>query len=157
MYNDLFSIGPITVHGYGLMIGIGVITALLVSDHRAKKKGLNGDLIYNMAILAVVVGFLCARVLFILTEWDNFLVNPKAYLTGGGFVVYGGLIGGTLTVLAYCKHKKVDPFAYADLLVPEVALAQGFGRIGCFFSRLLLWKGNRLLFRSCVPAFSLCT
>lgn len=134
MYNDLFSIGPVTVHGYGLMIGIGVVAALLVSDRRAKKKGLNGDLIYNMAIISVVIGFLCARLLFIITEWDNFLANPKAYMLGGGFVVYGGIIGGALSLMAYCRYKKLDTWAYIDLLVPAVAMAQGFGRIGCFLA-----------------------
>ena len=38
MYNDLLSIGPVTIHGYGLMIGIGVIAALLIGDKRAQKR-----------------------------------------------------------------------------------------------------------------------
>lgn len=40
MYNDLFSIGPVTIHGYGLMIGIGFIVGLFVGDWLAKKKAL---------------------------------------------------------------------------------------------------------------------
>ena len=62
MYNEILSIGPVTIHGYGLMIGIGVAVALLLGDYRAKKKGLNGDLIYGLTITTVVLGFLCARV-----------------------------------------------------------------------------------------------
>lgn len=134
MYNDLFSIGPVTIHGYGLMIGIGVAVALLVGDKRAQKRGLNGDLVYGLTIAAVVLGFMSARVLFILTKWSDFIKDPKGFLTGAGFVVFGGLIGGILTVFAYCKIKKVNGLDYIDLMAPSVALAQGCGRIGCLLA-----------------------
>ena len=134
MYNDIFSIGPVTIHGYGLMIGIGVMVAILLGDKRAQKRGMNGDLIYGMTIAAVVFGFLAARVLFIITEFPNFLKNPIAYITGSGFVVFGGLIGGIVTVVVYCKIHKVNPIDYIDLMAPSVALAQGFGRIGCLLA-----------------------
>ena len=134
MYNEILSIGPFTIHGYGLMIAVGIITALLVGDFRAKKKGLNGDLIYGLTITTVILGFLAARILFIITEWQDFLKNPMSYITGSGFVVFGGIMGGALTIWAYCKIKKMDFLAYLDLMVPSVALAQGFGRIGCFLA-----------------------
>lgn len=134
MYNDILTLGPITIHGYGLMIAIGVIVALVVGDFRAKKKGLDGDLIYGLTIVTVLLGFLSARILFIFTQWENFLKNPMAYVTGSGFVVFGGIIGGAITIWAYCKIKKMDFLAYLDLMIPSVALAQGFGRIGCFLA-----------------------
>ena len=134
MYNDILTIGPVTLHGYGLMIGIGVAVALLVGDYRAKKKGLNGDLIYGLTVSTVILGFLAARILFIITEWQNFLQDPMRYITGSGFVVFGGIIGGALTIYGYCKWKKMDFWSYLDLMIPSVALAQGFGRIGCFLA-----------------------
>lgn len=134
MYNDILTIGSITIHGYGLMIAIGVIAALVVGDFRAKKKGLNGDLIYGLTIVTVLLGFLAARILFIITEWQDFLKNPMNYITGSGFVVFGGIIGGAITIWGYCKWKKMDFLAYLDLMIPSVALAQGFGRIGCFLA-----------------------
>lgn len=134
MYNDILTIGSITIHGYGLMIAIGVVVALVVGDYRAKKKGLNGDLIYGLTIVTVLLGFLAARILFIITEWEGFLKNPMNYITGSGFVVFGGIIGGAITIWGYCKWKKMDFLAYLDLMIPSVALAQGFGRIGCFLA-----------------------
>lgn len=134
MYNDLLTIGPFTIHGYGLMIGIGVAAALLMGDVRAKKKGLNGDAIYGLTIVTVILGFLAARVLFIITEWSEFLKDPMRFITGSGFVVFGGIIGGILTIIGYCKIRKMDAVAYMDLMVPSVAVAQGFGRIGCFLA-----------------------
>jgi len=134
MYNDIFTIGPVTVHGYGLMIAIGVVVALLVGDFRAKKKGLDGDLIYGLTLTTVVLGFLAARILYIITEWQEFVQDPMSYVTGTGFVVFGGIMGGALTIWGYCKWKKMDFLAYLDLMIPSVALAQGFGRIGCFLA-----------------------
>lgn len=134
MYNEILTIGPVTLHGYGLMIGIGVAVALFVGDYRAKKRGLNGDLIYGLTVTTVVLGFIAARILFILTEWQNFIKDPVSFITGNGFVVFGGIIGGVLTIYGYCKWKKMDFLAYLDLMIPSVALAQGFGRIGCFLA-----------------------
>ena len=134
MYNEILTIGSITIHGYGLMIGLGVMAALLLGDYRSKKFGLNGDHIYGMTFSAVILGFVAARILFIITEWENFLQNPMQYLSGAGFVVYGGIIGGFLTIYGFCRIKKIDMLSYLDLMIPSVALAQGFGRIGCFLA-----------------------
>ncbi|MBP9997153.1 MAG: prolipoprotein diacylglyceryl transferase [Lachnospiraceae bacterium] len=134
MYNDLFSIGPLTVHGYGLMIGIGVVAALLIGDKRANKRGLNGEIIYGMTLWAIVLGFLAARILFIITEWSDFIKHPIDYITGNGFVVFGGIIGGALTAWGYCAIKKVSAVTYLDLMTPSVAIAQGFGRLGCLLA-----------------------
>lgn len=134
MYNDILTIGNITIHGYGLMIGIGVVVALLVGDYRAGKKGLDGDLIYGLTITTVLLGFVTAKLLYIITEWRGFLKDPMHYIGGNGFVVYGGIIGGAVVIWAYCKWKKMDCLRYLDLMIPSVALAQGFGRIGCFLA-----------------------
>ena len=57
MYNELFSIGPFTVHMYGLMIAIGVIAAYVTAERRAKKKGLNSDKIFDLVIWCLIFGF----------------------------------------------------------------------------------------------------
>lgn len=134
MYNDILTIGSVTIHGYGLMIGIGIVVALLVGDFRAKKKELDGELIYGLTLTTVILGFLAAKILFIITEWKDFLEDPKRFITGSGFVVFGGIIGGAITIWAYCKWKKMDFARYLDLMIPSVALAQGFGRMGCFLA-----------------------
>ncbi len=134
MHNELFTIGPITIHGYGLMIGLGVVAALLLGDYRAKKRGLSSDAVYGMTFFAVVFGFAAAKVLYIITQWEGFLKNPLYYLSGNGFVVFGGIIGAIITLYIYAKIKKLDLLQYLDLLVPSVALAQAFGRGGCFLA-----------------------
>ena len=135
MRYELFSIGPITIYGYGFMIALGVLAALLTASYRAKKAGLSTDLIFNLTILCVLGGFLGAKILYIITEWKS-LMETKSLLDDlkNGFVVYGGIIAGILTAVIYCRHKKVSALEYIDLAIPSVAIAQGLGRVGCFMS-----------------------
>lgn len=136
MKNELLKIGPITLYGYGLMIAIGIIAAYLVSEYRAKKMGLNSEKVFGLAIWAAVGGILGAKILFFITVIPQIIAYPKMIVEtmGTGFVVFGGIIFGSLAGYIYCKKEKLDFLAYFDLVMPAVALAQGFGRIGCFLA-----------------------
>ena len=134
MYNDLFTVFGLTVHGYGLMIGLGVLAALTLSSLRARARGLSDDTATTMVLLAVIVGFLGAKIFFILTHFPDFLRDPLGSLGSEGFVVYGGIIFGTLANYIYCRGKKEPFLRWGDIHIPGVALAQGFGRIGCFLA-----------------------
>ena len=134
MYNDLFSIGPLTVHGYGLSIGVGTVLALLLAWHRAEKRGIPSESVTGLAALVLILGFAGAKLLYILTSIPEFLSDPWGVLGSEGFVVYGGLLLGLAAALWWCHRKAQDPLLWTDLLLPSVALAQGFGRIGCFLA-----------------------
>lgn len=135
MKNDLFTIGNFTIHGYGLMIGIGIIAAYGSAVYRAKRKGLDEDVLDGLAIWAVLSGLLGAKLLFYITSWKEIMADPSIlWKFTDGFVVYGGIIGGILGGYLYAKRKKISFVKYADLVLPSVALAQGFGRIGCLLA-----------------------
>lgn len=135
MYNDLFSIGRFTVHGYGLMIGIGILAAYFMTEHLAKKKKLDADAVFYLLIFGVLGGIAGAKVMYYITVFDEILKNPSVLLDfGDGFVVYGGIIGGIAAGYAVCRIKKLDFWNYLDCATPSIALAQGFGRIGCFLA-----------------------
>ncbi len=135
MYNDLFSIGPFTVHGYGLMIAIGILTAYFVAEKRARSRGLDPDMIWGLTVCAVVFGLLSAKLLYYITSIKEIIANPRLLLDfSNGFVVYGGIIGGIIAGYIFCRIKKTSFLKYADIVLTSVALAQGFGRIGCFLA-----------------------
>lgn len=135
MKNELFRIGNFTIYGYGLMIGIGVIAAYLVSEYRAKKQGLDSELLLPIALWVLVPGLVSAKLLYYITTWEAIIQNPRLLLDiSNGFVVYGGIIGGAIGGLVYCILRKVDFWRYFDLVIPSVALAQGFGRVGCLLA-----------------------
>lgn len=132
----LFDLFGFKVYSYGLMIAIGIITAVLLLSNKAKKKGYDEDHIFNMIIFTVISGILGGKILFIITEFDYVMSNPSVIIKefGYGFVIYGAIIGGALAVALYCRMKKWDVLDIADSIVPGLAMAQGFGRIGCFLA-----------------------
>lgn len=135
MYNDLFTIGGITLHGYGLMIGIGILSAYLSAEYRAKKLGLNEELMFPLLIYGAGFGLLGAKLLYYITIWKDIIKDPSLLLNvADGFVVYGGIIGGIAAGYIFCRFKKISFYRYLDLVVPSIALAQGFGRIGCLLA-----------------------
>jgi phosphatidylglycerol:prolipoprotein diacylglycerol transferase len=142
MYNEIFRIGFFSIHGFGLMIGVGILCALLIAGKRAKKRALDADFIYGLGIVSLVFGFIGAKLLYCIVEINALLDEPMRILSGSGFVLYGGIIGGILAAMIYCKFKRVSFLQYFDLAVPSVALAQGFGRIGCFLAGCCYGRGT---------------
>lgn len=135
MKNDLLTIGSITIHGYGLMIGIGFMAAYFVAEYRANKFHLNSELLFPIALWVILWGMVSAKLLYYITIFDEIRTNPRLLLNlSDGFVVYGGIIGGILGGYVCSRRYKIDFWKYFDLVVPSVALAQGFGRIGCLLA-----------------------
>ncbi len=147
MKNDLLTIGSITIHGYGLMIAIGIITAYLVVEYRAKKMNLKQESVFSLVIWCIIGGILGAKLLFYITQIKNIINDPKILLDiSNGFVVYGGIIVGVLAGFLYCKKEKLNFLQYFDLVMPSIALAQGFGRIGCFLAGCCYGKETTMPF-----------
>ena len=137
MHNELLHIGPLTVYGYGFMIAMGVLAAWFVAEQRARKLKLACEHIFYLVVWCAIGGFTSAKILFWITNWREFLQNPRQIIGSDGFVVYGGIIGGILVGWLYCRIKKLKFLEYFDLMMPSIALAQGFGRIGCFLAEQL--------------------
>jgi prolipoprotein diacylglyceryl transferase len=134
MKYELFSIGRLTIHGYGVMIGLGFICAVALGMFRAKRNGLSTDDVAGIAIWAVVAGFIGAKLLFVLVEFKAFLAAPLSVLGSTGFVAYGGILAGAAAAWLYSKKHRQNFLGWFDLLAPSLALAQGFGRLGCFMA-----------------------
>ena len=134
MYNDLLKIGPFVLHSYGLMIGIGFLLAVHIAEKRATLNKMDPDTVGYFGLYCAVMGIFGAKLLYCILGWREFLKNPLAMLGSSGLVVYGGIIVGILSAIVYCKIKKVHFLDYFDLVLPSVAIAQGFGRIGCFMA-----------------------
>ena len=134
MFNDWFSIGPLTVHGYGVMIAVSILAASWLATKLCKEYKLDYENIDSFIIFVIVIGYAFSKLTYCLTVFDQFLSDPLSVLGSGGWVVYGGILGGLLAALIWCKWKKWKFMDYFQVLMPCVSLAQGFGRIGCFFA-----------------------
>ena len=123
MKNDLLTIGGLTVHGYGLMIGIGFIAAYLMTEYRARKYKMNTDIVFSLFLSSVVFGLLGAKLMYYLTILDQIIKDPGVIVDQrDGFVVYGGIIGGVIAGYVVCRVKKERFWRYFDLIAPAIAL-----------------------------------
>ncbi len=135
MYPILLELGPIKIAGYGTMIAIGFILAVFMAEKRAEKKGLNKELIFWLGMTCIISGFIGAKLMFYIVEIEYYMEDLRRLLDfNAGFVVYGGIIVGILAGWLFCKVKQLEFGRYFDIVMPSVALAQAFGRIGCFLA-----------------------
>lgn len=131
----LFDIFGIQVKSYGLMIAIGIIVAAALFINKGKKKGFDEDSLLNLIIFAIVGGMIGGKGLFIITELKDIIKEPRILLDFGyGFVIYGAIGGGALAMYLYCRRRGWNIIKMLDMTVPALAIAQGFGRIGCFLA-----------------------
>jgi phosphatidylglycerol:prolipoprotein diacylglycerol transferase len=130
----LFKLGPITVYSYGMMMALGFLAADFVVNSECKRRGFNPDFASSLVVWAAIVGIVCSRLYFVIDNWRMYVADPAAFLSGSGFVWYGGLIGGLLSSYFVSRHYKVPVGATADMAGPALVIGQAIGRIGCHLS-----------------------
>ena len=144
MHPILISLGPIHLYSYGLLVAVGVLCAVMLLRKNAKIISINPDLIVDLAIVVVLSGFTGARIFYIAQFWEYFRSSPLDMLKiwEGGIILYGGVIGGLIGFFVFTRIKRLSFLSTLDLFVPAIALAQGFGRIGCFLNGCCFGKAT---------------
>ena len=87
-------------------------------------------MLYDFLLIAAPVAILCARAYYVIFEWESYADNPVKILAiwEGGLAIYGGVIGGVITAIVFCRIKKLSFLQFADLLLPSLVLGQSIGR-----------------------------
>lgn len=135
---------------YGLMIALGSVTGtyLMMKNigYRLKKLYPDTDLskikttlpkpetMMDFILIAIICGLVGGKLLYVLPNIGTVLKGDLFEALTNGFVVYGAIIGGAAGGLLYCRLKGLNTLAYFDAAVPFLALAQAFGRVGCFLA-----------------------
>ncbi|MFV0464975.1 MAG: prolipoprotein diacylglyceryl transferase [Lachnospiraceae bacterium] len=134
---NLFGIEGFSISWYGIIIGIGMALGVIFAAYRAKKKGYDPEIMYDMAFIAVPLAIVGARIYYVIFEWDLYkndlltIFNTRL----GGLAIYGGVIGGILGVFIFSKWKKIPFFVLMDIAIPSLILGQAIGRWGNFFNQ----------------------
>lgn len=121
---------------YGIIIGIGMLLGITLAARDAERRGIGEDTVYDFALLGIVFGVIGARLYYVFFQWDNYRGNLLEILNlrAGGLAIYGGVIGGILSLMFYCKRKKQNFLNLADSLILGVLVGQILGRWGNFFN-----------------------
>lgn len=122
---------------YGMIIGLGVIAGILMAAGVAKKTKQDPDTYYDLAIYAVILSVIGARIYYVIFSWDAYKNDLLSVfnIREGGLAIYGGVIAAVLTVFVYAKVKKISFGLLTDTAVPGLVLGQIIGRWGNFFNR----------------------
>ena len=122
---------------YGIIIGIGVLSGIMLAAHLAKKSGQDQEIYYDLAIYAVILSIMGARIYYVIFSWEHYKDDLWSIfnLREGGLAIYGGVIVAVITVFVYGKIKKLSFGVLADTACPGLILGQIIGRWGNFFNR----------------------
>ncbi len=134
MIENLFGIEGWNIAWYGIIIGIGIFLGLALASYRTKKYNVKQELIYDFILIALPVAIICTRAYYVIFEWENYADNPiKIFaIWEGGLAIYGGVLGGLLTAVIFCRIKRFPLLYFLDLVIPSLVLGQMIGRWGNF-------------------------
>ena len=125
------------IYWYGIIIASGFLLAVLYMLHRARDFGVTQDDVLDMILWAVPIGVVCARLYYCIFYWELYEDDPISmlYIWEGGLAIYGGIIGGGITLLVVAKVKKIPAPVLLDLAGMGVIIGQCIGRWGNFINR----------------------
>ena len=132
----LFTAFGFEIRWYSVLLLVAMIIAIILLIKEAKRFNIPKDFSFNLAFWVIVFGIISARIYYCLFNYslykDNLIDIFKIW--EGGLAIHGGLIGGFITLVIYCKRYNVNPFKMTDIAVVPILLAQAIGRWGNFFN-----------------------
>lgn len=132
----IFEIGPVVVRWYGLLIACAVLIGVTLSQYLAKRRGVEPDLLSDLAIWLVIGAIPCARLYYVLFEWQEYAQRPEDIVAiwKGGIAIHGAIIGGTIATIIFARVNRISLWQLLDLVAPSLILGQAIGRWGNFFN-----------------------
>ena len=134
--NNYIDINGLKIYWYGIIIITGIVIALLLCKKDDGKYNIKFDDVLELFLFVIPISIICARLYYIVFRLDYYLQNPQEILNirNGGLAIYGGIIGGIITIIIFCKKKKIKFLDMLDYFAPFLALGQCIGRWGNFFN-----------------------
>jgi len=146
MLPDLLTIGPVTLHSYGLMLAVAFLAGMAVVERLAGPLGLNRDRILDCALVIMAAAIVGSRAFYVLSHLDDYRLNWWSILAvwEGGLTFYGGVLLAVPAAVLFMRRHRLPVWTMADLIAPAFALGVGFGRLGCFLNGCCYGKPSSL-------------
>jgi phosphatidylglycerol:prolipoprotein diacylglycerol transferase len=133
VYPELFSIGPITVYSYGVLLAASYLLGLWLAMRRAKRWGLDPTRVLDLGIYIIIAALIGAKLLLLVVDFDQFSRSTADLisLARSGGVFYGGLILAVGVAFWYIRRHRLPFWTTCDVFAPGIALGHVTGRLGC--------------------------
>ena len=133
MYPELFSIGPITLYTYGVLLAASYLVGLWLAMRRARAWGLDANRVLDLGIYIIIAALIGAKLLLLIVDFDSFnSAEQLLSLARSGGVFYGGLILAVVVAFWYISKHRMPFWTTCDVFAPGIALGHVTGRLGCF-------------------------
>ncbi len=139
---EIFGI-TFTLRWYGVIVMIGVIVGSLIVERELRRRGENGERIWDALVWVLPAGIIGARLWYVLnaTVGGNryYVENPGQIfnIPQGGLHIFGGLLLGAAALLFYLRQNKLDPWLFLDSAGPAMLIGQAIGRLANFINQEL--------------------
>ena len=153
----LLKLGPMQIRWYGLMYVLGFIASYFLVRKQIRDFGFTKlephfENLNITLILSIIIGGRLGYVLFYNLPYylDHPLEIPATW--SGGMSFHGAAIGLFLGGMIFCKIKKIDFFAAADIYVVTIPIGLFLGRLGNFINGELFGRPSDVPWAMIFPA-----
>lgn len=154
--NPSFSVFGLEIHWYAICILIGILVAVYAGIKEGKKLGIPSDYVYTGVLFILPCAIIGTRLWWVLFNLDKIhsFIDVIA-IWDGGLAIQGGIIATIISLIAYCKIRKISIYRIVDIVAPGFFIGQIFGRFGNFFNHELYGPivKNVELFKNILPNF----
>jgi phosphatidylglycerol:prolipoprotein diacylglycerol transferase len=153
LFSLRFGSRELGVHSYGLLIAAGLGVGIWVAHREARRRGLDGGRVLDLAFWVTVAGLVGSRLVYGLVNLRAFAHlcaagaegesarTPGEWLSDctrilhvweGGLVFYGGVAGAVIVALVFARRQRWSFWMVGDVFAPALAVGHALGRLGCF-------------------------
>ncbi|MCZ8513904.1 prolipoprotein diacylglyceryl transferase [Paenibacillus filicis] len=132
-----FSIGALSVHWYGIILGTAALVGLLLAVQEGKRFGIVPDFFMDLVLIGVPSAIVGARIYYVAFKWEDYKDNLGEIIAvwHGGIAIYGALIGAIIAAVIYVRRKGYPFWRIADICAPGLIVGQAIGRWGNFMNQ----------------------
>ncbi|MBC5582066.1 prolipoprotein diacylglyceryl transferase [Anaerofilum sp. BX8] len=131
-----FSIGGFNIYWYGILIGGGMLLAMIYAFRYAPRLGINVDRMIDVIFVGTIMAVICARVYYVaMAPFEYASFWQMLDIRDGGIAIYGAVIGAFVFGGLACKWRKVPILPMFDLTSIGFLIGQAVGRWGNFVNQ----------------------
>jgi len=132
-----FSLGPVEVRWYGIILGTAALIGLLLAIREGKRFRIAPDFFMDLLLFGVPSAIIGARIYYVAFKWEDYRDHPLDIfkIWEGGIAIYGALIGAVIAALFYVRKKGYNFWRIADICAPSLIAGQAIGRWGNFMNQ----------------------
>ncbi|WP_432515312.1 prolipoprotein diacylglyceryl transferase [Kineococcus sp. SYSU DK001] len=143
----VWHLGPLPVRAYALCIVAGIVLGVLIAERRWRARGGRPDFVLDVAVWAVPLGVVGARVYHVITSPQAYFGaggDPvrALYVWEGGLGIWGAIAGGAVGAWIACRRAGYRFLPLADAMAPGLLVAQALGRWGNWFNNELFGRAT---------------